>query len=243
MCTSLYNYADNNTLSCSQSDCGVLKTQFEDGTHLPLNGFIKTKWRQTSHNFSLLFSKIMPLIMILSSLYKTKSWNPSQWLNSYKSQSMTKCLFINIFLSYVSKLHAKQMLLRRIAKFISNECRLDLCNAFIPLNINYCSIVWHFCISRSTHKIEKNQQEGKIFLYSATWEIDVALSRLKSIALEIMRCVKMSIYMNKLFMYPEVPYDIHGGVKLIQPKVNTIGFGINPFSYQGANYGISYQNM
>ena len=30
--------------------------------------------------------------------------------------------------------------------------------------------------------------------------------------------------MNEIFMLSEAPYDTHGGVKLIQPKVSTTGF-------------------
>ena len=40
--------------------------------------------------------------------------------------------------------------LRRIVKYIPNECSLNLYQAFISSNFNYCDIVWHFCSNGST---------------------------------------------------------------------------------------------
>jgi len=61
-------------------------------------------------------------------------------------------------------------------------------------------------------------------------------SRQKSIALETFKSKKgyNPSYMNSLFTISDSPYETRGGVKLVQSKVDTIRFGINSFSYQGA---------
>ena len=63
------------------------------------------------------------------------------------------------FNEHVSKLCVKAArqtnALRRIVKYIPNECRLNIYQAFISSNFNYCDTVWHFCSNRSTYKIEK----------------------------------------------------------------------------------------
>ena len=41
-------------------------------------------------------------------------------------------------------------------------------------------------------------------------------------------------YMSSLFAFSTTPYCTRGGSKLVQPKVNTISFGINSFAYQGS---------
>ena len=45
--------------------------------------------------------------------------------------------------------------LRRIVKYIPNECRLNIYQALVSSTFNYSDIVWHFCSNRSTYKIEK----------------------------------------------------------------------------------------
>ena len=60
--------------------------------------------------------------------------------------------------------------------------------------------------------------------------------RLKSIVLETYKCVKTHnpAYLNDLFCPSPAPYETRGGLKLVQPKVKTTGFGLNTFCYQGA---------
>ena len=81
-----------------------------------------------------------------------------------KPVSLVKLLGVLIddnlsFNEHVSKLCVKAArqtnALRRIVKYIPNECRLDIYQAFISLNFNFCDVVWHFVGSnRSTYKIE-----------------------------------------------------------------------------------------
>ena len=40
--------------------------------------------------------------------------------------------------------------------------------------------------------------------------------------------------MSSLFSFSTTPYCTRGGSKLVQPKVNTISFGLNSFAYQGS---------
>ena len=39
-----------------------------------------------------------------------------------------------------------------------------LAQSFVYSNFNYCPLVWHFCSSKSTHKIEKIQERALRFL-------------------------------------------------------------------------------
>ena len=244
---SLYNYADDNTLSCSHSDLSVLKTQLEDGMNIALKWFYKNQMKANPSKFQFI-------------VFKNRTTDDDIELaisnEVMKPVSVVKLLGITIddkmsFDEHISRLCIKAArqtnALRRIAKHIPNDCRLNVYNAFITSNFNYCSIVWHFCSRRSTYKIEKINKKALritlndyVSLYSTLLgkleKQTLYVSRLKSIALETMKCVKKfnPTYMNELFMFSEAPYKTRGGVKLIQPKVNTTGFGINSFSYQGA---------
>ena len=152
---------------------------------------------------------------------------------------------------HVSKLCVKAArqanALRRIVKYIPNECRLNICQAFISSNFNYCDIVWHFCSNCSTYKIEKVHKNAlRVTLndYTSSYsdmleEIKrptLYISRIKNIAIETFKSVKglNPNYMKSLFSFSTMPYCTCGGSKLVQPKVNTIIFGINSFTYQGS---------
>ena len=62
------------------------------------------------------------------------------------------------------------------------------------------------------------------------------ISRIKNIAIESFKSVKglNPEYIGSLFSFSTTPYCTRGGPKLLQPKVNTISFGINSFAYQGS---------
>ena len=105
--------------------------------------------------------------------------------------------------------------------------------------------MWHFCSNRSTYKIEKvHKNASRVTLndytssYSDMLEVvkrpTLYISRIKNIAIETFKSVKglNPKYMRSLFSFLTTPYCTRGGSKLVQPKVNTIGFGINSFTYQ-----------
>ena len=155
------------------------------------------------------------------------------------------------FNEHVSKLCVKAArqtnALHRIVKYIPNECRLNIYQAFITSNFNNCDIVWHFCSNRSTYTIEKvhkNALRVTLNNYTSSYSdmLEVVkrptpyISRIKNIAIETSKSVKglNPEYMGSLFLFSTTSYCTRGGSKLVQPKVNTISFGINRFAYQGS---------
>ena len=107
--------------------------------------------------------------------------------------------------------------------------------------------MWHFCSNRSTYKIEKVHKNAlRVTLndytssYSDMLEVVkrpmLYTSRITNIAIETFKSVKglNSKYMKCLFSFSTTPYCTRGGFKLVQPKVNTISFGIKSFIYQGS---------
>ena len=154
-------------------------------------------------------------------------------------------IFINIsynlsFNEHVSKSWAKAAArqtnaLRRIVKYIPNERRLNIYQAFISTNFNYCDIVWHFCSNRSTYKIEKVHKNAlRVTLndytssYSDMLEVvkrpTLYISRIKDIAIETFKSVKglNPKYMRSLFSFSTTPYCTRDGSKLVQQKINRL---------------------
>ena len=100
--------------------------------------------------------------------------------------------------------------------------------------------------NRSTCKIEKGRKNAlrvtlNEYLSSYLDMLEVVerptlyTSRIKNIVTEIFKSVKglNPKYMRSLFSCSTTPYCTRGGSTLVPPKLNTISFGINSFTYQG----------
>ena len=109
----------------------------------------------------------------------------------------------------------------RILKYVPLDCRINIYNAFIASNFNYCKTVWHFCSNRSAYKIEKvskkalrvtlNDYESPYMtLLKNVSRPSLYAGRLKSIVLETYKCVKTHnpAYLNDLFCPSPTPYKL-----------------------------------
>ena len=151
---------------------------------------------------------------------------------------------MTIFHDYAWELLAKQM---PYVEYVPLDCRINIYNAFIASNFNSCKTGWHFCSNRSAYKIEKvDRKAPHVTLndYEAPYTTllknvsrpSLYAGRLKFIALESYKCVKTHnpAYLNDLFCPSPAPCETRGGLKLVQLKIETTGFGLNTFCYQGA---------
>ena len=123
--------------------------------------------------------------------------------------------------------------------------RMFICSAFIASNFNYCSTVWHFCSNRSLYKLEKlHTQALRVVIndYSSSYRdlLDkvskptLYVSRLKAIATEAYKCKanENPDYINVMLNPLIKPYNLRGGPRAEQPKVNTTSCGLHSFKYQ-----------
>ena len=176
--------------------------------------------------------------------------------HSLKPVSSVKLLGVKIderltFDDHISALCAKASFqinaLRRIVKYLTPENRMSIYNASIASNFNYCNTVWHFCSNRSLYKLEKfHKQALRLVLndYSSSYRklLDkvfkpfLYVSRLKAIAIEAYECKanENPDYINVMLNPLIKPYNLGGGPRAEQPKVNTTSCGLNSFTYQVA---------
>ena len=108
--------------------------------------------------------------------------------------------------------------------------------------------MWHFCSHANILKIEKMHKTSlnvvlndylspyNIILEKVKRPTLYVLSRMKSIGLEVFKCLhKCSpTYITDMFSISASPYDTRGGIKLIQPRVNSTPNGLKSFRYHGA---------
>ena len=136
----------------------------------------------------------------------------------------------------------------RISKFIDENCRISLYNAFIMSHFNYCNIVWHFCGVTNTMKIEKIRviyndytssydallkKSGQSYLY---------ISRIRSIATVTIKCIHQlnPEFLHDCFTNFKTTYELRCSDELVQPKARTDSYGII-FTIREPMYGICFR--
>ena len=119
-------------------------------------------------------------------------------------------------------------------KYIPNECRLNIYQAFISSNFNYCDIVWHFCSNLSTYKIEmvhKNALRVTLNDYTSSYSdmLEVVktpmlhISIIKNIAIEILKVLKDEfINIWDLFFRFQLCLTVH----VVDPNYNNLPQGV-----------------
>ena len=141
---SLYNYADDNTISISHSDADELKRQLQDCSEMAIQWFESNQMQVNPSKFQL---------MIMYSGLKPGPIELTICNQVIQSVECVKLLGIHIddklsFDKHISTLckRASQQCnaLNRIAKFLSKESKECLFNAFILSNFMYGNLVWHF---------------------------------------------------------------------------------------------------
>ncbi len=236
----LKNYADDNTLSESDTDLESLKGKLSHSSELAIDWF-KTNFMQANpEKFHCIF--IGP---------NRKSIDTELSFNgiSITSEPEVELLGITIddklnFNTHVSNLvtkAARQLnALKRIGNFLSQSCRLNIFRTFVLSNFNYCPLVWHFCSAQHVERLEKIQKRGLQFVfrdYSSEYETllekagldTLNLSRLKVLACEVYKVVNNQgpAYLKDVFKLRKTAYELKGeeNLSLEVPTIRTETFG------------------
>ena len=226
-----------------------LKLNFEYGSKIAI------EWFQENHT-KVNVSKFQSIILKPEGVISDVEFHVSG--HSLKPVSSVKLLGVKIdarltFDDHISALCAKASYqinaLRPIVKYLTPENRMSIYNAFIASNFNYCNTVWHFCSNRSLYKLEKlHKQALRLVLndYSSSYrkllekvsKPTLYVSRLKAIAIEAYKCKanENPDYINVMLNPLIKPYNLRGGPRAEQPKVNTTSCGLNSFTYQVAKF-------
>ena len=163
--STIYNYADDNTLSYSDTNINtVVKTLENDSINL-IDWFSKNLMKANPDKFQAI--AIGP---------KTNRHNLSFDLkgNKITCEENVKLLGITVdshlnfdkHISEICKKASQQLnILKRIGKYLNRLGHLTIYYSFILSNFNYCPVTWHFCSEKNTNKIEKIQERALRFIY------------------------------------------------------------------------------
>ena len=198
--TTLYNYADDNTLSYSHKNTDTLKHVLEQESDTLIKWFNVNQMQANPDKFQAIavgrgaHDRLESLTINNTTIHCEESVK-------LLGIDIDFMLNFNKHISNLCKKAATQLdILLRLSKFLKPENKLLIYKSFIKSNFNYCPLVWHFCSKTDTDKLEKLQHRALKIAYSDfNTDYETLLhkanmptlhqSRIRTIALEAFKCL------------------------------------------------------
>ena len=137
--------------------------------------------------------------------------------------------------------------LARIHRLLDSESKLAIVRSFIASNFNYCPLVWHFCGSKLTKKMEGILKRALRFAYcdySSDYEsllkkanlVSLELNRQRTIAIETYKALHglSPSFLVDLFKVYSSVYNTRQNNQLCVPSVKSTHFGIHSLKFLAA---------
>ena len=242
--SSLYNYADDNTLSYSGYDLEkIINTLEKDSLNL-IDWF-------TSNQMKVNPDKFQAIAIGKNTQSKNISFNLNG--NIIKTEDEVKLLGVTVdyelkFNSHITNICRKASrqlnVLKRMGKYLNRLGKLTIYHSFILSNFNCCPVICHFCSEANTKKMEKIQERALKFIYNenhSTYEELLAKSklpslkirRIRSIAIETFKIINKETpqYLHDLVTLKNNKYNFRYSNTAHIPTVKTTRYGLNSFRY------------
>jgi hypothetical protein len=253
--SSIYNYADDNTVSYSHEKADVLKSTLETDSLSLINWFHNNKMKANPDKFQ-----------AISIGKKSRDLNLTFQLRdtTINTESEVKLLGVTIdfqlnFDSHISdicKKAAKQLnVLKRIGHNLTRLSKITIYHSFILSNFSYCPLTWHFCSEKNTQKMEKLQKRALRFIYNdykSTYDElleksllpTLKVRRLRTLAIETFKILnKFSpIFLHDLITYKNNSYSFRYSNTANLPNVRTTRYGLHSFRYSAPKIWNSLPN-
>ena len=252
---SIYNYADDNTVSYSDESLDTTKEVLVEESIICIDWFKDNKMQANPDKFQ-------AIMLGLQGFLKCKSLNLNgieiKCEDSVNLLGVTFDYMLNfdLHISKICKKAAKQInVLLRLSKFLSTETKVLIYKSFIRSNFNYCPLVWHFCSKTSSKKMEKLQYRALRLVFNdfvSSYEslLDrvnmptLHISRIRLIANETFKILNnMSpVYLQDLVSYKNSTYSFRYDNLVEVPRVRTTKYGKSTFRFEAAGVWNSLPN-
>ena len=155
--SALVNYADDNHLCNSNKNLDVLQKELESDCARAVQWFTENQTTANSGKFQ----------SILLSRHNIETFNINIGDHIISRNNTLKILGItldeklnfNEHIRNICQTSSRQInALRRISKFLNQQCREKVYKSFINANFGYCPLVWMLCGKCNLRKIEKLQE-------------------------------------------------------------------------------------
>ena len=243
----LYNYADDNTLSYVNDNYEKLIDILEKESSVLIDWFKFNCMQANPDKFQ-----------AIAVGNKTHAKTPVFKIDSAEitCDEVVKLLGIDIdyqlnFNYYIKNIcrKASQQLnvLKRIGCFLSKLNKLTIFHTFILSNFNFCPLAWHFCNKSNTSKLEIIQAKALRFIYEdyeSTYDELLEKAKVPSLKVRRMRTMAIECFkiLNKLspsclhdlVVFKDCKYNFRYSNIVDIPRVRTSTYGKNSFKYAAA---------
>ncbi len=244
---SLYNYADDNTLSFSHPDYNTLISTLESESLELIKWFKINKMQANPDKFQ-----------VLAIGKKTHEKYPSIHIQTadLSCEATVKLLGVDIdyqlnFDTHISKIcrKASQQLniLKRIGSYLNKLSKLTIFHTFILSNFNFCPLAWHFCTEKNSKKLEKVQERALRFVYedfTSTYEKLLEKAKIPSLHIRRQRKMALETYkiinklapvcLHDLLKIKDCKYTFRYNNILDIPRFRTTTYGKKSFKFAAA---------
>ena len=240
-CT-VYNYADDNSLSVCHKDPNVLKSLLEKSANTAISWFDDNYMKANPAKFQ----------GIVMSPSRNNQVDLEFLLSDgtiIKPSDQVKLLGVNIdnklnFSYHIKDLSAKcakqTNVIARLSKILTTECKKNIFNSFIVSNLNYCCNLYHFCRMEDAIILERIQKRALRYVFNDfDSNYNELLSKCKRQTLHALRTTSLLECVFKIkhgllppmeasfFMQSHHDYDLRCSNTLVQSRANTTNFGLN----------------
>ena len=243
----IYNYADDNTLSCTDVNLDNLKEKLQADCLIAMQWFTDNSMKANANKFQVMFlsrnTDMADSIINIGDI-ALKASNSINVLGV----ELDNYLKFNSHVDDICSQAGKQInALKRIRHYLDKRCRATIYNSYINSSFNYCSAVWMFTNMGNREKLEKTNKRALSFvtgkshmnydqLCKESKQLDVHRKCVKTAAI-LMYKVKCGIapsFVSEMFNPQTSNYDMRDNNKFVLPHFNTIQYGRNSFRYYGA---------
>ena len=243
----LYNYADDNSLSCTAPTIEHVISNLESDGRKAIKWFTDNGMQANPTKFQ--FMILSPDDTREYSLKLTES-------TIIKSEKHVKVLGVIIdsklnfplHISTICRKAARQLnALARISSHLDLAGRRIIYNSFVASNFNYCPLVWHFCGSTNSNKLEKIQERCLRIIYKdyvSNYDTllenantnTLVISRIRTLLVEVFKSVHQlnAKCIRDLFEVKVTSYALRNPLQIIQTRKRTTTYGLRTVSYTGA---------
>ena len=238
------NYADDNSLSVAANIREGVITKVEEILRLLLQWFSDNLMKANIEKFQ---------FMLLSPNVNSDE-NCTVIVNNVTIENLDECKLLGVYidkgLSYskhintiCSKANAKLLALKRLANFLTVDCRLSLLRSFIVCHYLYCAALLHFSNKKLKDKIERTVYRGLKLVfndYKSTYDELLKRANMDSLELQRQKAIITEMYKCLKGIGPEYLRDVFNfrsngrrGPIFDEPRVRTAKFGTHSLRAYG----------
>ena len=247
-CCDVYNYADDNTLSFSHDDPCIVKSTLERSAKKALEWFANNNMKANPEKFQAMVlgrnGKGSDIVFNLPNNVVIQPGEHVKLLGVHLDNNLN----FSYHISELTKKCARQVnALARISQDLTKECKLLILNSFVLSNLDYGSVIYHYCKLSDAKQLELLQKRCLRYvlndfhssykeMLSQQGQPTLHTRRLRLLIECVHRvlndeCLPMP---SSFFTMKEQHYQLRN-VKTIEiRRSNTITYGNNSLRYHGA---------